>query len=195
MTEHVSRPSNDDAPASKAKDVDATAMRDATQETEPNDSVASTTLTIDRPRQDLYDFWRDLTNLPAFMENIERIDVVDARLSHWIVEAPAGQTVEWDSIITEDRPGQRIAWESTPQSAIHHSGSVQFRDSSAGRGTEVTATVIYDPPGGAIGKAVAKVFQREPAIQVRRELRRFKQLMETGEIATSEPPDAAPRGE
>jgi uncharacterized membrane protein len=193
MVENVTGPSHTDAPLSKARDADATAMQDATPDTESSDSIAATTLTIDRPRQELYDFWRDLTNLPTFMDNVRSIDILDERRSHWVLRAPAGREVEWDSVIIDDRPGERIAWETTADATIRHSGSVEFKDSTAGRGTEVTATVVYDPPGGALGKAVAKIFQREPAIQIRRELRRFMQLMETGEIATSEPPSAAPR--
>lgn len=107
--------------------------------------------------------------------------------------APAGQSVEWDSIITEDQPNRLIAWASVEGSGIQNSGHVDFRDAPAGRGTEVTATVAYDPPGGALGKLVAKLFQREPKIQARQDLRRFKQLMETGEISTAQPPYAAPR--
>ena len=98
-------------------------------------------------------------------------------------EAPAGETVEWEARVTEDRDGELIAWTSEEGSQIPNSGRVEFRDAGA-RGTVVTATILYDPPAGVIGKLVAKLFQREPAIQARRDLRRFKQLMETGEVAT-----------
>ena len=101
-----------------------------------------------------------------------------------MVRAPAGRAVEWDAIITEDEPGERIAWASTEGADVANSGRITFRDAGA-RGTVVTATILYDPPAGIIGKVVAKMFQREPAIQARRDLRRFKQLMETGEVATA----------
>jgi uncharacterized membrane protein len=151
------------------------------------------TVTIDRPRAELYAFWRDFHNLALFMENIESVDVIDATHSHWIVSAPAGDRVEWDSVIEEDIPGELISWSSVPGSGIEHSGRIEFRDAHGGRGTQVTATILYDPPAGKVGKLIAKLFQKEPKIQARRDLRRFKQLMETGEISTSEPPLAAPR--
>jgi uncharacterized membrane protein len=151
------------------------------------------TVTINRPRAELYDVWRDFRNLALFMENIESVKVIDATRSHWVVSAPAGERVEWDSLIDEDIPGELISWTSVPGSGIQHSGRIEFRDAHGGRGTEVTATILYDPPGGKIGKLIAKLSQKEPRIQARRDLRRFKQLMETGEIATSEPPFAAPR--
>jgi len=99
------------------------------------------------------------------------------------------------SEVTEDRPGEYIAWRSTEGSDVDHEGWVEFRDNAFDRGTEVRVFVSYDPPAGALGKVVAKVMQREPRIQARRELRRFKQLMETGEIPTSKAPDAAPRAD
>jgi uncharacterized membrane protein len=156
-------------------------------------TVSIRTVTINRPREELYAFWRDFSNLPHFMENIERVDILDDRRSHWVVSAPAGQSVEWDSFITEDTPGSVIAWKSAEGADVANSGRIEFRDATSGRGTEVTATISYDPPAGAIGKVFAKLFQKEPAIQSRRELRRFKQLMETGEVSTSKPPIAAPR--
>src|SRR6202012_2669633 len=114
--------------------------------------------------------------------------------SHWTVAAPAGQSVEWDSVIVEDEPGRLIAWKSSQDADIPNSGRIEFKDSPVGRGTEVTATILYDPPGGTAGKLVAKLFQKEPNIQARRDLRRFKQLMETGEVSTSQAGPAAPRG-
>ena len=99
------------------------------------------------------------------------------------------------SEITDDRPGESIAWRSTEDSDVDHEGWIAFRDNAFGRGTEVRVLISYDPPAGAVGKLVAKVMQREPRVQARRELRRFKQLMETGEISTSKAPDAAPRAD
>lgn len=157
-------------------------------------ALVGRTVTINRPRAELYAFWRDFRNLAAFMENVESVTPGDGQTSHWVVKAPAGKTVEWDSVLTEDVPGEVLAWESVEGADIKNTGRIEFRDSSAGRGTEVTATIVYDPPGGDLGKLVAKLFQKEPKVQARRELRRFKQLMETGEISTSEAPDAAPRG-
>lgn len=150
------------------------------------------TITINRPRHELYAFWRDFGNLAQIMENIESVTEVDERRSHWVVRAPAGTTVEWDSVIVEDIPDELISWQSEAGADITHSGRIDFRDAPGSRGTLVTATIAYDPPAGAVGKLVAKVFQREPKIQARRDLRRFKQFMETGEIATSQLNSDAP---
>ena len=149
---------------------------------------------INRPRQELYDFWRDFSNLPLFMENVKSVHRLDEGRSEWTVDGPGGMDVELVSEITEDIPGERIAWTSSEGSDVDHEGWIAFKDNAFGRGTEVRVFISYDPPAGAIGKVVAKVMQREPRIQARRELRRFKQLMETGEISTSRAPDAAPRG-
>jgi len=150
-------------------------------------------VTIDRPRQELYAFWRDFQNLPRFMHNVKSVSVLDARRSHWVIEAPAGKTVEWDSSVTEDQPGRLVAWESQQEASVRNSGRVEFLDSPDGRGTVVRVTLVYDPPGGTVGQLIAKVFQKEPKVQARQDLRRFKQLMETGEVSTAKPPDAAPR--
>ena len=142
-------------------------------------------VTINRPRHELYAFWRKFGNLARILENIESVTELDERRSHWVVRAPAGTTVEWDSVIVEDIPDELISWESEEGADVTNSGRIDFRDAHGGRGTLVTATIAYDPPAGAVGKLVAKLFQREPEIQARRDLRRFKQFMETGEIATS----------
>lgn len=147
---------------------------------------------INRPRQELYDFWRDFRNLPSFTENVREVEILDGDRSQWTIAGPAGADIDLVSEITEDRPGEFIAWRSSEGSDVDHEGWIEFRDNAFGRGTEVRVFISYDPPGGAVGKVVAKVMQREPRIQARRELRRFKQLMETGEISTSKAPDAAP---
>jgi uncharacterized membrane protein len=119
------------------------------------------------------------------MENIESVVMLDGNRSHWTVRGPARSDLEWDSEITEDVPGEVIAWRSVEGASVDNSGRVEFRDSTNDRGTVVSVTIAYDPPGGALGKAFAKIFRREPKIQARHELRRFKQLMETGELPTS----------
>jgi uncharacterized membrane protein len=148
---------------------------------------------INRPRHELYDFWSTLTNLPSFMENVKEVMVLEPGLSQWTIAGPAGVDVELVSRITEDIPGERIAWMSSEGSDVDHEGWIEFKDNAFGRGTEVRLFISYDPPAGVVGKVVAKVMQREPRVQARRELRRFKQLMETGEVSTSRAPDAAPR--
>lgn len=152
------------------------------------DTLVARAVTIDRPREALYAFWRDVANLALVMNDVERIDVVDDTRSHWVVKAPGGEAVEWDSLITEDVPGRRIAWRSAEGADVESRGWVEFRDGPTGRGTEVHALIEYDAPGGMLGRLIAKALQHEPNTQARRELRRFKQLMETGEITSSEGP-------
>ena len=178
------RGSTDDAPLTTSKRSDAVDRANATLIEPKGDSVSGRAVTINRPIAELFAYWRDFPNLATFMENVERVDLLDNRRSHWVVKAPGGKTVEWDSVVTEEQPDSFIAWVSEEGADVPNSGRIDFRDAGA-RGTVVTATIVYDPPAGVIGKLIAKMFQREPAIQARRDLRRFKQLMETGEIATS----------
>lgn len=161
----------DDAPVTAARDTD------------PSRRLLAEAVTINRPAEDLYRFWRDPVNLLEVMDNIAAIEPIDDRRSLWTVKAPAGREVMWESVITEDIPGQCITWQSMPGSQIANSGRIDFVQTSR-RGTLVRAVIAYDPPGGALGTVVARLFQREPRLQTRRDLHRFKQLMETGEIAT-----------
>uniref|UniRef100_UPI0035CC02A7 SRPBCC family protein n=1 Tax=uncultured Sphingomonas sp. TaxID=158754 RepID=UPI0035CC02A7 len=183
MTEPQLSPLTDDAPVSTSKRSDAVDLATQSLVEPKGDALSGVAVTINRSRAELFAYWRDFTNLATFMENVERVEIRDARRSHWVVHAPAGKTVEWDAVITEEVADSLIAWASAEGADVPNSGRIDFRDAGA-RGTVVTATILYDPPGGTIGKTIAKMFQREPAIQARRDLRRFKQLMETGEIAT-----------
>ena len=174
----------DNAPPTTSKDAD---VREAAVEDfgdNHGDQIIGRTVTINRPPAELYAFWRDFENLPAFMDNVDRIETLSPTRSHWVVKAPAGRTVEWNAVVTDEREGEFIAWASEKGADVSNSGRIEFRDAGE-RGTVVTATIVYDPPAGVVGKVIAKLFQREPAVQARRDLRRFKQLMETGEIATA----------
>src|SRR5690349_10145342 len=146
------------------------------------------TVTVGRPAQQLYDEWRDFTRFPRFMENVERVEKLDDKISRWTIKAPAGTSVQLVTRISEDIPGKAIAWMSEPESEIETEGRVEFIEAPPGRGTYVRLTQRYSPPGGTIGKGIAKLLQREPKIQARRDLKRFKSLMETGEIATNASP-------
>ena len=174
----------DDAPLTTARDRRAVDDATAALVEDKGDTLVGRAVTINRRADELFAYFRDFANLPSFMDNVERIEVLDSRRSHWVVKAPGGRTVEWTSVITEEAPGSFIAWASEEGADVPNSGRVDFRP-AGDRGTVVTATILYDPPAGMIGRLVAKLFQREPAIQARRDLRRFKQLMETGEIATA----------
>ncbi len=174
----------DDGPATASRDSDGEAGAVERDE----GAIVGRTVTINRPRSEVYAFYRDFTNLAGVMENIERIDVLDAKRSHWVVKAPAGKTVEWDAVITEDRTDRLIAWESAEGADVRNAGRVEFLDAAPGRGTMVRATITYDPPGGVVGAWIAKLLQREPNVQTRRDLRRLKQFLETGEVTSSASP-------
>jgi len=148
-------------------------------------AVTGRSVTINRPRQEIYEFWRDFRNLSRFMENIEDAREVEPGISTWTIRAPLGMTMSVKSRIVNDRPGEQIAWRSTQDSQLETEGKVSFRDAPGGRGTIVEAHVAYKPPMGALGQMVAKVFSAEPSIQSRRDLKRLKMLLETGEIATN----------
>ncbi len=148
-------------------------------------ALISRSVTVNRPRQELYEMWRDFERLPLFLDNIDEIEAIDSRCSRWKVRGPGGITLEWVSEIVEDEPGRRIAWRSAEGADIRNTGEVEFEDAAGGRGAIVRANIFYEPPGGNVGRAVAALFQREPALQARRDLRRFKQFMETGEVATA----------
>lgn len=175
-----------DAPLSAARDSDV--AKGATDGDEK--AIVGRTVTINRPRGEVYAFWRDFSNLAGVMENVERIDVIDRTRSHWVVKAPGGREVEWDAVVTEDVTDSVIAWQSAEGADIKNSGRVEFLDAAPGRGTMVRATIGYDPPGGKIGEWIAKIFQREPNLQARRDLRRVKQYLETGEVTSSASPSA-----
>lgn len=162
---------HDDAPVTASKTAS------------PERKLFAEVVTINRPARELYDFWRNPENLVQVMDNLQSIEPIDANRSRWTVKAPAGQEVSWESVITKDVPGEEIYWQSADGADVANSGRIEFRDAGL-RGTVVRATIAYDPPGGRIGEFIAKLFQREPRLQTRRDLHRFKQLMETGEIAT-----------
>jgi uncharacterized membrane protein len=133
---------------------------------------------IDRPPQQVYDFWRNFENLPQFMDNIESVTRINELRSHWVIKAPAGTKVEFNSLVTEDIPGRLIAWKSEEGASVPNRGRVEFIETSSGAGTNVRTTISYDPPAGAFGRIVAKLFQREPGVQARQDLDRLKQLLE-----------------
>jgi uncharacterized membrane protein len=141
-------------------------------------------VTINRPRAELFAFWRDFQNLPAFMDNVEKIESSGNDRAVWTIKAPAGTKVEIETEITEVVEGSSISWRSTEGSQIKTEGRVSFTDAPGQRGTIVSADIGYTPPAGDLGRAVAKLFMVEPNIQARHELKRFKMLMEAGEIAT-----------
>lgn len=143
-------------------------------------------MTVNAAPETLYTFWRDFENLPRFMNNLESVRVIDSKRSHWVADGPMGIKAEWEAEIINEIPGELIGWRSVEGSRVDNAGSVHFTPAPGGRGTEVKVVLRYDPPGGVFGAAVAKIFGEDPDHQVQEDLRRFKQLVETGEIATIE---------
>lgn len=148
-------------------------------------------VTVRRSPEEVYRFWRDLENLPSFMHHLESVTVGADGRTHWAATAPFGEPVQWDAQITEDQPNKRIAWQSLPGSAIENSGSVEFTPTSNGDGTEVRVRIGYQMPGGALAQAAATFFGESPDQQVNDDLRRFKQILETGQVLRS---DGSPEG-
>ncbi|HET8657158.1 MAG TPA: SRPBCC family protein [Longimicrobiaceae bacterium] len=145
---------------------------------------ARRSFTIQRPPGELYAHWRRLENLPSFMKHLESVTELSETRSRWVTEGPAGRRVEWEAEITEDVPGERIAWRSVEGSRLANRGAVSFRALPAGRGTVVDAEIEYAPPAGALGEGIATLFRENAEVQMRDDLRRFKNVMETGEYPT-----------
>ncbi|RKN47547.1 SRPBCC family protein [Micromonospora endolithica] len=144
------------------------------------------TTTIRKPAPEVYAFWRDLDNLPTFMAHLEEVRATGDRTSHWSASAPFGKNVEWDAEILDEATGERIAWRSTGNADVPNAGTVRFVPAPDGVSTEVHVVLSYDIPGGAVGKAVAKYFGEEPHQQLDDDLRRLKQVLETGQVVRSE---------
>jgi uncharacterized membrane protein len=143
-------------------------------------------ITIGRPREEIYSFWHDFQNLPRFMRHLESVTITGSGRSHWKAKAPAGATVEWDAETTADQPNELIAWHSLGNSDVDNSGMVRFTDAPGGRGTEVHVDLRYDPPGGTFGAMFAKMFGEDPGTQIADDLRRLKQVLEIGELVLSD---------
>jgi uncharacterized membrane protein len=149
------------------------------------DAFASASVIIGKSAQECYNFWRDPTNLVKFSPMLESVSALDERTSRWVARGPAGTKVEWDSRLTTDVPGERIAWRSVKGGGLYHAGVVRFEQAHGGRGTVVRVTMHFRVVGGRASLALAKVLGADPRTEVREDLRRFKQLLEAGEIPTT----------
>lgn len=140
---------------------------------------------------EVYQFWRNFENLPRFMKHLDAVqDRGDGR-SHWIATGPAGTTIEWDATLIADVPGEVLTWRSLEEADVDNAGAVRFEEAPGGRGTIVKVNIQYNPPAGVVGATIAKMFGEEPEQQLNDDLRRFKQVMEVGEVVVS---DATLRG-
>jgi uncharacterized membrane protein len=158
----------------------------------PNVSVRANTgikveksIIINKSPGEIYRFWRDFQNLPRIMNHLETVRDIGGNRSHWVAKAPAGTTVEWDAEIYNEKENELIAWRSLEDADVDNAGSVHFEPATGGRGTVLRVSLKYDPPGGFLGATVARLFGENPEQQIEEDLRRFKQAIEAGEIATS----------
>jgi uncharacterized membrane protein len=158
----------------------------ATEEEVARDIHLEKSITIGVPPSDLYSFWRNFENLPRFMEDLESVAQLEGNRSHWVAKGPAGARVEWDAEIYNEKENELIAWRSLPNADITNAGSVHFKEAPGGRGTYLTVVLNYNPPGGKAAALLAKLFGKEPGQLVENNLRRLKQLIEAGEIPTTD---------
>ena len=142
-------------------------------------------VTIGLPPNEVYEFWRNLENLPRFMKHLESVQVTGVRTSHWKATAHGGLSTEWDAEMMEDTPGQQISWHSVGDADIPNKGTVEFKEAPGHRGTEVKVTIDYYPPGGAAGMVASKITHGITAQQLEEDLKRLKQILEVGEEVTS----------
>jgi uncharacterized membrane protein len=164
-----------------------------TDEQDPDEGPehVKSAITVWRSPDETYSFWHDFTNLPRFMAHLESVEPAGNGHSHWKAKAPIRGTVEWDAEVVEDLPGRLIAWRSTEDADVDNSGTVRFDPAPGGHGTEIRVDMRYAAPAGPVGATLAKLFGEEPRQQVEDDLRRFKQLIEAGEITRS---DGSPEG-
>lgn len=148
-------------------------------------------VTINKPIEELYRFWRNLENLPRFMRHLDSVERVTDTISRWRAKGPGGTTVEWEAEINNEVPNKVIGWRSLENADVVSAGSVNFDQSGRGRGTRVTVHLQYSPPGGKVGATIARLFGKDAETEIREDLRRFKQLIETGEVPTTH---GQPRG-
>jgi len=167
--------------------LDAVASIKATRQHRATTVRRSTTaITVNRPPEEVYRFWRNLQNLPRFMAHLDAVQIRDERRSRWIARGPGRVRVEWEAEITEDRPNERLCWRSVEGSDLENAGAVSFRAAPGGRGTEVVLELEYVPPGGLFAGKLAKLLGEEPSQKAASDLRRFKQVVETGEVLHSD---------
>jgi len=148
------------------------------------DAHIETSITIDRSPAELFAFWRDFRNLPLFMTHLESVIELDGGITHWVAKGVGGGKVEWDAELYNEKENELIAWRSLEDADVVNAGSVRFERAPRGHGTYVRIRMNYNPPAGKVGEIVAKALGSDPLKLIKGDLRRFKQLMEAGEIAT-----------
>jgi uncharacterized membrane protein len=154
---------------------------------------AKCAVTIGKSREEVFRFWRNLENLPRFMKHLKSVTALSPSRSHWVAEGPGGKTVEWDAEIINEVENQLIGWRSLGGSEVESAGSVHFKTAPGDRGTEIFVELQYNPPAGAVGAAIAKLFGRDGQSEIESDLLRLKQYLEAGEIASTEGQSKGPK--
>jgi uncharacterized membrane protein len=134
------------------------------------------TLFIEAPPDQVYEFWTDYENFPLFMSNVHEVRDLGGGRSHWVVRGPGGVPIEWDAVLTEQVPGEILAWRSRPGSMLENAGAIRFRPE--GQGTRVDLRLCYSPPIGGAGRAVAQLLGADPRAKLNEDLGRLKSLLE-----------------
>lgn len=137
-------------------------------------------IAIDRPPEEVYRFWRNLSNLPKFMRDLESVEEMEGKRSHWKMKAAGGRTLEWDAVIHNELANELIAWRSLPGADVDSAGSVWFKPTPNGRGTAVRVAMQFNPPGGAVGATVASILGANPEEQMKEHLENLKRELESG---------------
>ncbi len=146
--------------------------------------MVESAITIDRPVQEVYSYWRELENLPRFMSHLADVRDLGGNRSHWTARGPLGTTVSWEAEIIKDVPPELISWRTLPNSEVVSAGSVRFKPANGDHGTELRVKLQYDPPAGKVGATVAWLLGEDAQHEIDEDLRRFKQLLETGKSST-----------
>lgn len=163
----------------------AKAIKVATEDSAvARDVHVETSIAIDRSAAELYSFWREFKNLPLFMKNLDSVSDLGSGRTHWVAKGPDGSLIEWDAEIYNEKENELIAWRSLEDAEIVNAGSVRFQRAPEGHGTYVRIALNYNPPGGKLGATLAQLLGTDPAQLIKEDLRRLKQIMEAGEIAT-----------
>lgn len=169
------------------------ALRDDSAEQSQSSSCATSSIIVNVPRERAYSFWRDFSNLPQFMNHLKSVEVSDGRHSRWVAYGPMNKEIEWDAEITDEQENERILWQSIEGSDISMLGIVEFTEAVGKRGTLIKVNISYESPGGALSNTAAKLLGKDPSFLMRQDMRRFKALLEAGEIPTTEGQSHGPR--
>ncbi len=172
----------------------ALAYKGGTTSGQSDKTPAEASFAIECSPEQAYSFWHNFENLPRFMRHLQSVKVTGDGRSEWTADGPMGTPVQWTAETTEDEPNRRIAWRSVPGSQLENSGSVEFREATGGRGTVVAARMEFKAPAGAMGRAVAMLTGKDPQFTIREALRRFKSILEAGEVASTLGQTHGPRG-